>query len=112
MSAALAKKMDEIRGKAGVRSSDIAQILDTTPQTVSRWQSGKVEPHGDRLKRLLTLAWLAEELSEFYSPEEARLWLFTPHRLLNGESPAERIRKDQLDDVRALIAQIRDGAYV
>jgi hypothetical protein len=26
----------------------------------------------------LTLAWLAEELAEFYRPDEDRLWLFSP----------------------------------
>ena len=56
--------------------------------------------------------WLAEELSEFYSPQQARLWLFKPHKLLNGDTPADRIRAGKLQDVRALIAQLKDGAYV
>jgi uncharacterized protein (DUF2384 family) len=59
----------------------------------------------------LTLACLAEKLEEFYPPDEARLWLLSPHRLLEGKRPADRIEEDRVDDVLALIAQLRDGSY-
>lgn len=108
---ALARKLDLIQKDAGVQGREIAQLLATTPQTVSRWRTGKAEPQSRSLNRLLTLAWLVEELSEFYAPDEARLWLFSPHRLLKGQRPAERIEEDRTDDVLALIAQLRDGAY-
>jgi RES domain-containing protein len=109
---ALVQQLDRLQQRAGIRFREIAQLLETTPQTVSRWKSGKVEPQPDRLKQLLALTYLAEELSEFYTPEQARLWLFKPHTLLNGDTPADRIRAGKLDDVRALIAQLKDGAYV
>jgi uncharacterized protein (DUF2384 family) len=54
---------------------------------------------------------LAGELADFYPPDEARLWLSSPHWLLEGQSPAERIDEDRVDDVLALIAQLRDGSY-
>lgn len=111
-SRALANRLDSIRKTGGIRSREVAQLLNTTPETVSRWQTGKVEPQPDRLKRLLTLEWLLEELSEFYSPDEARLWLFAPHKLLQGDSPADRIQKGESDEVLAIIEQLRDGAYV
>ena len=112
MAEALVHQLDRLQQRAGIRFREIAQLLETTPQTVSRWKSGKVEPQPDRLKQLLALTYLAEELSEFYSPAEARLWLFKPHTLLKGDTPADRIRGGKLDDVRALIAQLKDGAYV
>ena len=108
---ALARKLDSIRDEVGVQGREIAQLLGTTPQTVSRWRTGKAEPQRRSLDRLLTLAWLAEELAEFYPPDEARLWLFSPHRLLQGQRPADRIEEDRVDDVLALIAQLRDGSY-
>jgi Protein of unknown function (DUF2384) len=40
------------------------------------------------------------------------MWLFAPRRLLGGERPADRIQQGKLDDVLALIAQLRDGAFV
>lgn len=112
MPAALITRIDRIRDRGGIRGREIAQLLQTTPETVSRWSTGRTEPQPDRLQKLLILEWLIEELAEFYTPEEARLWLFSPHRLLGGDRPADRIQRGQTDDVRALIAQLRDGAYV
>jgi transcriptional regulator with XRE-family HTH domain len=112
MAQALAEQLDRLKRRAGIRFREIARLLDTTPQTVSRWKSGKVEPHPEMLKHLLVLTWLAEELSEFYTPDQARIWLFKPHKLLKGDTPADRIQEGKLDDVRALIAQLKDGAYV
>ena len=112
MAGALSVRLDAIRANAGVRSREIAQLLGTTPQTVSRWQSGRVDPQPTKLHQLLMLEWLADQLHEFYPPDEARLWLFSPHRLLGGERPADRIRAGAVQDVLALIDQLRDGAFV
>jgi transcriptional regulator with XRE-family HTH domain len=111
MPPAVAARLDTIRERGGIRQREVAQLLDTTPETVSRWQTGRVEPASDRLQRILTLEWLISQLGDFYEPAEARLWLFSPHRLLGGERPADRIQQGKLDDVLAVIAQLRDGAY-
>ena len=58
-----------------------------------------------------TLAWLTEELAEFYPHGEARLWLFSPHRLLEGQRPVDRIEEGRVDEVLTLIAQLRTGSY-
>jgi transcriptional regulator with XRE-family HTH domain len=105
MASAVAERLDSIRDRGGIHSREVAQLLDTTPQTVSRWRT-------DGLHRLLTLEWLIGELAEFYEPDQARLWLFAPHRLLGGERPADRIQRGQLEDVLALISQLSDGAFV
>lgn len=112
MASALAIRLNAIRDRGGIKSREVAQLLDTTPQTVSRWRMGKVEPQPDHLQRLLNLDWLVSELAELYPPDEARLWLFTPHRQLGGDRPADRISKGRTDDVLALISQLRDGAFV
>lgn len=112
MSGAVAERLDAIKRNAGVRSREIAQLLDTTPQTVSRWQQGRVDPQPTKLQQLLNLEWLADQLHEFYPPDEARLWLFAPHRLLGGDIPADRIQQGRSQDVLALIDQLRDGAFV
>lgn len=59
-----------------------------------------------------SLDWLISRLAGIYPPDEARRWLVTPHRLLGGDRPADRIRQGHTDDVLALIAQLRDGALV
>lgn len=112
MTGAIARRLDTIEKLAGVKGREIAQFLDTTPETVSRWRNDKVEPQPDRLRRLLLLEWLVRELSEFYPPKEARLWLLSPHSLLGGEPPADRIQQGKLDDVLAVIEQLKTGAFV
>lgn len=112
MSSAVAGRLDAIKTHAGVRSRDIAQLLDTTPQTISRWQQGRSGPPTPKLQELLTLEWLADQLHEFFEPEEARLWLFSHHPLLGGETPASRIQDGRAADVLALIDQLRDGAFI
>jgi transcriptional regulator with XRE-family HTH domain len=112
MAAALVKKLDNIKNLGGINSRDVAELLDTTPETVSRWINGRVDPQRERLQRLLQLEFFLTELAEFYKPEEARLWLLSPNRLLDGATPADRIKEGRTEDVFALLEQLRSGAYV
>ena len=112
MTSAVASRLDSIKNKGGVRSREIAQLLETTPQTISRWQTGRAEPQPDGLQRLLALEWLVEQLADLYSPDEARLWLFSRHTLLGGRRPADLIAEGRTEEVLALIDQLRDGAYL
>ena len=112
VTSAVASRLDSIKNKGGVRSREIAQLLETTPQTISRWQTGRAEPQPDGLQRLLALEWLVEQLADLYSPDEARLWLFSRHTLLGGRRPADLIAEGRTEEVLALIDQLRDGAYL
>jgi Protein of unknown function (DUF2384)./Helix-turn-helix. len=112
MASALTERLDKIKELAGITGRDVAQLLDTTPETVSRWSTGKIDPQRERLQRLLDLEFFLTELSEFYSPDQAKLWLFSPHKLLGGETAAARIQRGGTQDVFALLEQLRSGAYV
>ena len=112
MASALAERLDKIKELGGITGRDVAQLLDTTPETVSRWSTGKIGPQRERLTRLLELEFFLTELSEFYSPDEARLWLFSPHRQLGGETAAAQIQSGRTQEVFALLDQLRSGAYV
>jgi transcriptional regulator with XRE-family HTH domain len=109
---AVAAKLESIQDKSGIRGREVAELVGATPQTVSRWRQGRVDPQPTHLNRLLTLEWLVSELAEFYEPDDARLWLFSRHRLLAGATPAQRIQDGRIDDVLALIEQLKTGAYV
>jgi transcriptional regulator with XRE-family HTH domain len=112
MATALAERLDKIKELAGISGRDVAQLLDTTPETVSRWSTGKIDPQRERLHRVLELEFFLTELAEFYPPDQAKLWLFSPHRLLGGETAAARIQSGKTQDVFALLDQLRSGAYV
>jgi transcriptional regulator with XRE-family HTH domain len=109
---AVARRLEAIRTRGGIKSRELALLLNTTPETVSRWQTGKAEPQRNRLEQLLTLEWLMDQLAEYYPPDEARLWLFARNRLLGGDTPAERIQAGRVEDVLALIEQLKSGAFV
>ena len=112
MASALAERLEKIKELGGLTGRDVAQLLDTTPETVSRWSTGRIDPQRERLQRLLELEFFLTELSEFYSPDEAKLWLFSPHKLLGGETAAARIQAGKTQDVLALLDQLRSGAYL
>ena len=112
MSSAVATSLEAIHEKVGISFRDIAQLMNTTAETVSRWKTEQTQPRPDKFKKLATLAWLAEQLAEFYEPDQAKLWLLTPQRLLDGARPADRIEEGRLEDVLALINQLQDGAFV
>lgn len=108
---AVAKRLEVISEKTGVKEREVAQLLQTTPQTVHRWRSGQVEPQTSHLRRILDLAFAAEELAELYLPDEARVWLFSKNRLLSGKRPVELIATGEIDAVLQVISQLKDGAY-
>lgn len=111
MSQALAERLNSIKEQSGISARDVAQLLGTTPQTVSRWQTGKSGPQRKSLERILILEWLAGQLSQFYDPDHARLWLFAPHRMLGGARPADRIAAGEADAVLALIDQLQSASF-
>jgi transcriptional regulator with XRE-family HTH domain len=112
MSNAVARKLDSIRSKGGMKNIDVANVLGLRPETVSRWNQGKAFPQPDAERTLLELEYIIDELSDFYDPQEARLWLFSRQKLLGGQVPAELIQKRQIDEVRSVIAQLRDSVFI
>jgi hypothetical protein len=112
MSSAVARKLESIRHKGALRHTDVANVLGTRPETVSRWNQGRAYPHASTEKTLLELEFIVDQLSDFYEPNEARQWLFSPQKHLSGSSPAELIREGRIDEVRRLVNQLRDAVYL
>lgn len=112
MSTAIAGRLKQIQSKAGVTAKEVSRLLKTSQETVSRWNTGKTEPQPRNRDDILRLEWLVSELAELYPPQEAKLWLFSPHKLLNGETPADAIANDRMEEVLTIIAQLKDGAYI
>ena len=108
----IAQKLDAIQQKAAMRSVDVANVAKVRQETVSRWRSGKSFPQPETQKILLELEYVADRLSEFYSPQEARLWLLSRQKILQGAVPAELIQAGKTDDVIRVIDQLRDEVYL
>lgn len=112
MSNAIARKLSVIQEKGAMKSIDVANLLNARPETVSRWNQGKAFPRPEAEKILLQLEFIIDQLSDFYEPRDARMWLYAPQRLLNNKSPAELIQAGQSAEVIAVVSQMRDGVFV
>lgn len=109
---AVARKLESIRVKGAMKHVEVANLLGTRPETVSRWNQGRAYPHASTELTLLELEFIVDQLSDFYSPSEARQWMFSPQKYLRGASPAELIRAGRIDEVRRLVNQLRDAVYL
>lgn len=108
----LARKLELITTMGGMRLVDVANVLNTRPETVSRWKQGKAFPHASTERQLIDLEWIVEQLADFYTPQEARLWLFSRQKLLDGKTPVELIAASQTEQVLGVIRRLREGAYI
>src|ERR1700728_5510358 len=107
MTSAVAKIIDDLRDRGGLKGTDVANIAAVSPATVSRWTAGKALPHPKTQLIISDLRYVVERLSEFYSPEETRLWLYSKHRLLDGERAIDLINRGDADKVLSVI-EIRE----
>jgi Protein of unknown function (DUF2384) len=108
----IARKLDLLEEKAAMRSVDVANVLESRPETVSRWKQGKAFPRSDTQRTLFDLYYIVEQLADFYTPKEARVWLYSRQKLLRGEIPADLIREGKATEVIAVIDQLRDSIHV
>lgn len=88
MTSAVARRLDSLRAKGAIKNIEVANLLGTRPETVSRWNQGRAYPHATTEKTLLELEYIIDQLADFYEPDEARQWIFAPQKLLAGELPA------------------------
>jgi transcriptional regulator with XRE-family HTH domain len=108
---AVAKIMDDLRDRGGLKGTDVANIAEVSPATVSRWTAGKALPHPKTQLIISDLRYIVDRLSEFYTPEETRLWLYSKHRLLEGQRAIDLINRNQADRVLAVIESLDEGTF-
>jgi transcriptional regulator with XRE-family HTH domain len=112
MVTALATKLREINDTLALSQGDIASIVGSTARSVSRWASDEAVPQRLSRQRLIELAYVAEAAAEVLKPSDANLWLMSPNRLLDHDTPAERIHTGDYRSVLALLDALADGVVV
>jgi transcriptional regulator with XRE-family HTH domain len=112
MSTAVARILDSLREQGGLRNADIANIVDVSPPTVSRWTSGKGSPPLPTQKVIADLRYVVDRLADFYTPDETRLWLHASHPLLNQQRAIDVIAAGRTEEVLAIIDRLDSGAYL
>lgn len=111
MANAIASIIEDLRQRGGLKGTDVANIAAVSPATVSRWTSGSASPHPKTQLLISDLRYLVDRLAEFYDPDETRIWLYSKHRLLNGERAIDLIHAGRADEVLAVIESLDQGAY-
>ena len=111
MASAVSKIIDDLRDRGGLKGTDVANIAEVSPATVSRWTSGKALPHPKTQLVISDLRYIVDRLSEFYTPEETRLWLYLRHRLLEGARAIDLINQGQADKVLSVLESLDEGTY-
>lgn len=109
---AVSRLLDDLRARGGLTGRDIANILGVSPATVSRWASGESGPTIEKQRIIAELRWVAERLSDFYEPDEARLWLQSAHPQLNGARAYDLIVDGRMADVLEVIERLDTGVYL
>jgi transcriptional regulator with XRE-family HTH domain len=112
MTTAVARILDDLRARGGLQGKDIANIVDVSPATVSRWSSGNGTPNLRTQTVIADLRYVVDRLSDFYTADETRLWLHSRHPLLNGERAIDLINADRTEEVLAVIERLDAGAFI
>jgi transcriptional regulator with XRE-family HTH domain len=108
---AISRILDRLRDDGGLQGKDIANIVAVSPATVSRWSSGKASPDLRTQTVIAELRYVVDRLSDFYTPDETRLWLHTSHPMLAGKRAIDLINAGRTEEVLAVIESLDTGAY-
>jgi transcriptional regulator with XRE-family HTH domain len=111
MTNAVTQIIEDLRSRGGLKGTDVANIASVSPATVSRWTAGKALPHPKTQLVISDLRYVVDRLAEFYTPDETRLWLYSKHRLLNGERAIDLINQGYADKVLAVIESLDEASY-
>lgn len=112
MTTAVARILDDLRSRGGLQGKDIANIVDVSTATVSRWTHGKGTPTLRTQMVIADLRYVVERLADFYTADETRLWLYARHPLLNSERAIDLINAGRTEEVLAVIERLDASAYV
>ncbi len=108
----ITKTIDELKDRGRLSGVDVANITKVSKATVSRWSTGKAAPHPKTQLVLSDLLYVVSRLSEFYNPDESRMWLYSRNDLLNGEVAMELIHENRTDEVLQAIERLDSLTYL
>lgn len=111
-STAVIHLLEDIQARGGLKGSDVANLADVSPATVSRWLKGSTFPHLKLQMKISDYRYVIERLADYYSPQETRLWLYSRHPMLEGERPIDLLHKDETEKVLEVIEQLDAGAFL
>ena len=104
--------MERLQNTGGLKGTDIANFAGVSKATVSRWASGQKSPHPKTQLIMSDLAYVVMRLSEYYSNEEIRAWLYARHPQLDGARAIDLIHDDRSEEIIAILDRLDADAYL
>lgn len=104
--------LEDLRLTAGLKNVDIANIADVSEATVSRWSKGQALPHPRTQLMLSDLHYVVNRLSDAYTRDEIRLWLYARHPQLAGERAMDMVAAGRTEDVLTVIERLDAAAII
>lgn len=109
---ALSDKVNELISTLHLTQDEVGKIVDASGRSVRRWVNGDVVTQRLNKQRLIELAYVADVVAEVIPIDQVNIWLFSPQRLLQHDTPADRIRNGDYKSVLDLIEALADGIVV
>lgn len=109
---AVSRYLGELQDVGGLKGTDIANITDVSKATVSRWKAGTMKPHPRNELILSDLYYVVGRLSEYYSGDEIRIWLYARHPQLEGQRAIDLIHEGKSIEVLSVLDRLDSGAYL
>jgi transcriptional regulator with XRE-family HTH domain len=111
-SSAVPRFIDELNVEGGLSGTDLANITDVSKATVSRWKSGAVKPQPATQLVLSDLRYVVGRLTEYYTADEIRTWLYARHPQLNGARAIDLINQNRSEDVLRVLDRLDADVYI
>ena len=108
----MSRYIDALHDIGGLTGTDIANIVDVSKATVSRWKAGSVTPQPGTQLVLSDLHFVVSRLREYYTPHEIRTWLYARHPQLAGDRAIDLISKHRSEDVLRVLDRLDADVYL
>lgn len=109
---AFSKTLDDLRERGRLSGTDVANVTDVSKATVSRWSRGQASPAPGTQLVLSDLRYVVDRLSEFYSADEIRVWLYSRNELLGGECAMDLINAHRTEAVLEAIERLATLSFI
>lgn len=112
MDSVVIRYLDNLQTSGGLSGVDIANAVDVSKATVSRWRSGQIKPQPQHEVIIAALYYVVDRLHEYYSTEEVRAWLYARHPQLKGERAIDFIHDNRTIEVLRVLDRLDNDVFV
>ena len=111
-SGAMPRYIEELNEVGGLSGTDIANIVDVSKATVSRWKTGTVKPQPNTQLILSDLHFIVQRLREYYDAAEIRTWLYARHPQLDGQRAIDLVNQNRSEDILRILDRLDSDVFV